>query len=135
MSRPGIEPGSHELASCAITARPPQLNRAIELLTCFRVLVTLSSSPALGVPLGFELKSGAREETGKFSGTSKNVSRPGIEFGSQELASCAMTVRPPQHDTTGPCHKAFDVFQGSCYNFHLAVKYSTVRKHEKKKET
>ena len=41
--------------------------------------------------------------------------RPGIEPGSRELASCVITARPPQHDTTGPRHKAFDVFQGSCY--------------------
>ena len=38
-----------------------------------------------------------------------------IELGSQELASCAITARPPQHDTTGARHRAFDVFQGSCY--------------------
>ena len=49
---------------------------------------------------------------------SKDVSRPGIEPGSQELASCAITARPPQHDTTGPRHRAFDVFQGSCYMLH-----------------
>ena len=42
------------------------------------------------------------------------MSRPGIEPGSQELASCTITTRPPKHDTTGPCHRAFDVFQGSC---------------------
>ena len=41
--------------------------------------------------------------------------RPGIKPGSQELASCAITARPPQHNTTGPRHRAFDVFQGSCY--------------------
>ena len=44
------------------------------------------------------------------------MSRPGIAPGSQDLASCAITARPPQHDTTGPRHRAFDVFQGSCYN-------------------
>ena len=49
------------------------------------------------------------------SGTSKDVSRPRIEPGSQDLASCAITARPPQHDTTGPRHRAFDVFQGSFY--------------------
>ena len=43
------------------------------------------------------------------------MSRPRIELGSQELASCAITARPPQHDTTGARHRAFDVFQGSCY--------------------
>ena len=44
------------------------------------------------------------------------MSRPRIELGSQELASCAITARPPQHDTTGARHRAFDVFQGSCYS-------------------
>ena len=44
------------------------------------------------------------------------MSRPRIELGSQELASCAITARPPQHDITGPRYRAFDVFQGSCYN-------------------
>ena len=44
------------------------------------------------------------------------MSRPGIEPGSQELASCAaITARPPQHDSTGPHHRAFYVFQDSCY--------------------
>ena len=43
------------------------------------------------------------------------MSRPRIELGSQELASCAITARPPQHDTTGARHRAFDVFRGSCY--------------------
>ena len=50
------------------------------------------------------------------SGTSKDVSPPGIKPGSQDLASCAITASPPQHDTTGPRHRAFDVFQGSCYS-------------------
>ena len=40
------------------------------------------------------------------SGTSKDVSWPGIEPGSQEIASCAITARPPQHDTTGPPHRS-----------------------------
>ena len=63
---------------------------------------------------GIQLESGAREETGRFRDVKlKDVSRPGIEPGSQELASCAITARPPQHDTTGPRHRAFDVFQGS----------------------
>ena len=53
------------------------------------------------------------------SGTSKDVSRPRIELGSQELASCAITAGPPQHDTTVPRHRAFDVFQGSCYTILL----------------
>ena len=47
------------------------------------------------------------------------MSRPGIEPGSQELASCAITARPPRHDTTGPRHGAFDGFQGSCYTILL----------------
>ena len=47
------------------------------------------------------------------------MSRPGIEPGSQDLASCAITARPPLHDTTGPRHRAFDVFQGSCYTILL----------------
>ena len=49
------------------------------------------------------------------------MSRPRIELGSQELASCAITARPPQHDTTGPRHRAFDVFQGSCYSFRCSL--------------
>ena len=53
------------------------------------------------------------------SRTSTDVSRPGIEPGSQELASCGITARPPQHDATGPHHRAFDVFQGSCDNHQL----------------
>ena len=49
------------------------------------------------------------------------MSRPGIEPGSQDLASCAITARPPQHDTTGPraATELFDVFQGSCYTILL----------------
>ena len=47
------------------------------------------------------------------------MSRPGIEPGYQDLASCAIIARPPQHDTTGPRHRAFDVFQGSCYTICL----------------
>ena len=43
------------------------------------------------------------------------MSRPGIEPGSQELASCAITARPPQYVTARPRHRAFDVFQGSFY--------------------
>ena len=39
------------------------------------------------------------------------MSRPGIGPRSQELASCAVTARPPQHNTTGPRHRAFDVFK------------------------
>ena len=53
------------------------------------------------------------------SGTSKDVSRPGIEPGSPDLASCAITARRPEHDTTGPRHRAFDVFQGPCYTILL----------------
>ena len=48
-----------------------------------------------------ELESGAREETGRLNDV-KDVSRPGIEPRSQKLASCAITARPPQHDTTSP---------------------------------
>ena len=55
------------------------------------------------------LESGAREETRSFRDV-KDVSRPGIEPGSQELVSCAITATPPQHDTTGLRHRAFDVF-------------------------
>ena len=57
------------------------------------------------------------------SGTSKDVSRPGIEPGSQELASCAITARPPQHDTTGSRHRAFDVFQGPVTVLHGSVTF------------
>ena len=41
------------------------------------------------------------------SGTSKDVSRPGIEPGSQELASWAITARPPQHEITSPAPQSF----------------------------
>ena len=56
------------------------------------------------------------------SGTSKDVLWLGIEPRSQALAFCAITARPPQHDTTGPRHRAFDVFQGSCYNMYRRKK-------------
>ena len=129
MSRPGIEPGSQELASCAITARPPQHDttgprtRAFDGFqgSCYTILLPSARHPARASKpssatsvTGIQLESGAREETGRFRDV-KDVSRPGIEPGSQELASCAITARPPQHDTTGPHHRAFDVFQGSCY--------------------
>ena len=35
--------------------------------------------------------------------------------GSQELASCTTTARPLQHNATGPRHRAFVMFLGSCY--------------------
>ena len=60
---------------------------------------------------GFLFESGP-EKKQEDSGTSKDVLRLGIEPGSQELTSCAIIARPPQHDTTGPRHRAFDVFQG-----------------------
>ena len=50
------------------------------------------------------------------------MSRPRIELGSQELASCAITARPPQHDTTSARHRAFDVFQGSCYTLATCLR-------------
>ena len=53
-----------------------------------------------------------QEETGRFRDAKRCVAT-GIEPGSQELASCA--ARPPQQYTTGPRHRAFDVFQCSCY--------------------
>ena len=43
------------------------------------------------------------------------MSQPGIEPGSQELASCTTTARPLQHNATGPRHRAFVMFLGSCY--------------------
>ena len=49
------------------------------------------------------------------SGTSKDVSRPGIQIRSQDLASYAITASPSQHNTTDPRHRAVEVFQGSCY--------------------
>ena len=129
MSRPRIELGSQELASCAITARPPQhdttgpRHRAFDVFqgSCYTILLPSARHPArTSKPssatsvTGIQLEAGAREETGRFRDV-KDVSRPRIELGSQELASCAITARPPQHDTTGPRHRAFDVFQGSCY--------------------
>ena len=64
---------------------------------------------------------GRRQED---SGTSKDVSRAGIKPGPQELASCAITARPQQHDTTEPRHRAFELaelFQGSCYRWECWI--------------
>ena len=130
VSRPRIELGSQELASCAITARPPQhdttgaRHRAFDVFqgSCYTILLPSARHPARASKpssatsvTGIRLESGAPERRQEDSGTSKDVSRPRIELGSQELASRAITARPPQHDTTGARHRAFDVFQGSCY--------------------
>ena len=55
------------------------------------------------------------ERKQEVSGTLRDVSQPAIEPGSQELTSCALAAGPPLHDTTGRRHRAFKVFQGSCY--------------------
>ena len=47
----------------------------------------------------------------------------GIEPGSQEFASCTIAARPPQHDIAGPRHRAFDVFQGSCYTIATITRW------------
>ena len=54
------------------------------------------------------------------------MSQQGIEPGSQELASCTIIARLPQHDTTGPHHRAFNVFQGYtfCYLISLSLSLS-----------
>ena len=62
-----------------------------------------------GNPVGVRGQRGDRKIQGR--------QKMGIKRGPQELASCAITAGPPQHDTTGPRHRAFDVFQGSCYTF------------------
>ena len=132
MSRPRIEPGSLELASCAITARPPQhdttgpRNRAFDVFqgSCYTILLpsaqhlAQASKPSSATCVTGDSWSQGPERRQEDSRTSKDVSRPGIEPGSQKLASrsCAITARPPQHDTTGRRHRAFDVFQGSCYS-------------------
>ena len=127
VSRPGIEPGSQQLASCGITSRPPQhdttgpCHRAFDVFqgSCYTILLLSARHPARASKpssatsvTGIRLESGTREETGRLRDV-KDVSRPGIEPGSQQLASCAITARPLQHDTTGLRHRAFDVFQGS----------------------
>ena len=60
----------------------------------------------------------AREEAGRFRDVKRCVAT-GIEPGSQALAYCAITARPPQHDPTEPCRTALDVFQDSCYTIVL----------------
>ena len=69
-----------------------------------------------GIPVGVRGQRGDRKDQGRHA---KDVSRPGLEPESQELASYAITARPPQHDTTRSRHRAFDVFQGSCYTILL----------------
>ena len=64
---------------------------------------------------GIQLESGL-EKRKEGSATSKDVSRLGIEPGSRELASDAITAGQPPHNTTRSRHRAFDVFQGSCYS-------------------
>ena len=74
-----------------------------------------SSSVVIVVSSLFPCGVMARKKTGRF----KDVNTRTSKDVSQELASCAVTARPPRHDTTGPRHRAFDVFQGSCYNASL----------------
>ena len=138
MSRPGIEPGSQELASCAITARPPQhdttgpRHRAFDVFqgSCYTILLPSARHPARGSKpssatsvTGIQLESGAREETGRF----RDVKRC-VATGDRTKAWISgigllrhITARPPQHDTTGPRHIAFDMFQGSCYTLPMSV--------------
>ena len=99
----GDRTGSQELASCSITTTQPQhdttgqRHRAFDV---FIVPVTLSSSPSRSSPqtiLCYECHGNLcgvrklREETGRFRDV-KDGSRPGIEPGSQVLASCTITA-------------------------------------------
>ena len=103
-------------------------HRPTELLTfqgsCYTILLPSTRRPARAS----KPSSAASEWDSKWSrgserrqedsGTSKDVSQPGIEPGSLRLSGISLLrhgARPPQHDTTGPRHRAFDVFQGSCY--------------------
>ena len=62
---------------------------------------------------GIQLESGAREETGRFRDVIRCVATGDRTRVSG--SSLAITARPPQHNITGPRHRAFDVFQGSCH--------------------
>ena len=75
---------------------------------------------------GIQLESGAREETGRFRDVKRCVTT-GDRTGSQELASCAITARPPQRDTAGSRHRAFDVLEGSCYTILLPSAWHPTR--------
>ena len=104
--------------------------RAFDLCqgSCYTILLpgarhlARASKPSSATSVtGIQLESGP-ERRQEDSGTSKKfVLRLGIEPGSQDLASCAITARPPQHDTTSSRHRAFDVFQGSCYRGDVTV--------------
>ena len=123
VSRPGIEPGSQELASCAITTAAryhatARRRAAFDVFqgSCYTILLPSARHPAPAAKpsaatsvTGVDLESGAREETGRF----RDVKRC-VATGDRNRVS-GKNARPPQHDTTGPRHRAFDVFQGSCY--------------------
>ena len=98
------------LTFAPFTAPPLSCTRSYLFLLCISGLAYMHMCNGI---LG-----GVRGQRGdrKIQGQGRQKMRPGIEPRSQELASCAMTARPPQHDTTGPRHRAFDVFQGSSYN-------------------
>ena len=63
---------------------------------------------------GIQLESGAREETGRSRDVKRCVAT-GNRTRVSGISLNAITARPPQHDTTGPRHRAFDVFQSSCF--------------------
>ena len=65
---------------------------------------------------GIRAGAGTIEETEIFRDVKRCVTTGNrTQARSQELASCATTAYPPQHNTTGSYHRAFDVFQDSCY--------------------
>ena len=124
----GDRTGSQELASCSITTTQPQhdttgqRHRAFDV---FIVPVTLSSSPSRSSPqtiLCYECHGNLcgvrklREETGRFRDVKRWVST-GDRTRVSGIGILHHNCGPPQHDITGPCHRAFDVFQGSCYTF------------------
>ena len=105
---------------------------ALRKLPCTAALAV--SKRRAGSVTGIQLDSGPERRQEDSPGTSKNVSQPGIEPGSQELASCAITTRPPQPDTTGPRHRAFDVFQFSCYRFMPGNQWAPLLASERARE-
>ena len=120
------------------TARPPQhdttgpRHRAFDVFqgSCYTILLPSARHPARASKpssatsvTGFQVESGAREETGRFRDVKRFVAT-GDRTRVSGFSLLRHTARPPQHDTTGPLHRAFDVFQGSCYNLRLTSSVS-----------